>query len=92
MPRINQHPSWTQLRFFGVVLCLMIGSVAERFGRRAGVPAVLWVWGTLALVVLVGFFSRGWVRRLSLGLGSATFPLGFVVYPVLLAVTFWGVF
>ncbi len=92
MPRINQHPSWTQLRLFGVVLCLMIGSVAERFGRRAGVPAVLWLWGTLALVVLVGFFSRRWMRRLYLGLGSATFPLGFVVSSVLLAVTFGGVF
>jgi Saxitoxin biosynthesis operon protein SxtJ len=90
--RINQNPSRTQLNVFGAAWLIFFGvwgGIAAAHDHAA-TARVLW---TLAGVIpLVGwFFPRG-LRLVYLALSYATYPIGFVVSHVVLALIYYLVF
>ncbi len=90
--RINQNPTRTQLNVFGAAWLIFFGAwggIAAAKGQ-ATVAVVLW---TLAGVIpLVGWFIPRGLRLVYLALSYATYPIGFVVSHVVLALIYYLVF
>ena len=89
---INRNPSPRELRNFGLLLMLFAALVGAGFIWRAhaiGVARAIWIGGA----ILVGvFFAVPPLRRpIYLGWIYATFPIGFVISHVVLALVFYGV-
>jgi hypothetical protein len=89
--RINRHPSRRQLTVFAVAW-LVAGAFAGVGLWRRGheTPAIV----TVALAVsapLIGIGAPAALRWLYVGLSYATYPIGFVVSHVVLAIVYFGV-
>jgi hypothetical protein len=89
--RIERNPTGRQLLVFSVAWLLFLGSwgfMAWTHGRNAA-AAVLW---TLAAAVpLAGAVSRRILRLAYVALSHATYPVGFVVSYVVLAIVYFVV-
>lgn len=91
MIRINRQPSGTQLAVFAAAWTAMAGLLAWKLGRH-GHDSLAWVAaGAAAAVPVAGGINRGWLRAVYLGAAYATYPLGFVLSYLILAVAFAGV-
>ncbi len=90
--KINRHPSAKDLRLFsalGFVFLATFGFVARRHGY-ANVSLLLW--GLGGGVGLLGVIAPRAVRPIYLAAVYATFPIGFVLSHVILAVVYFGIF
>ena len=89
---INRNPSPRELRVFGLALVLFAGLVGAGFQWRAhapGIARVVWLAGAL---VATGFFVLPRIRRpIYLAWMYATFPIGFVVSHLVLALVYYAV-
>ncbi len=91
--RINKDPSRRDLRLFaGVWLPLFFFFVGFQIWRKTGALVVAAeVWAAAAAGCLVCLASPRAARAVYVGLSYVTFPIGFVVSHVVVAVTFFAV-
>lgn len=90
---LDRNPPERVLRLFGGVwlpLFLAIaGAVVLRRTGETTVPGVLW--GVAGVSILVALARPAWLRWLYVGLMLVTWPLGWVLSHVVLAVLYYGV-
>lgn len=87
--RINPNPSGRQLAVFAAawaVFAGVAGAVLRHHGRIAGSEAA---WAAAVALPLAGCLSRRVLRLAYLGLSYATFPIGYVVSHVALALVYY---
>ncbi|MDX2186096.1 MAG: SxtJ family membrane protein [Opitutaceae bacterium] len=89
---INRSLPPGQLRLFGVVCLGVLGIMAWRTGAFGGSTTAAAICGVVACVVLAGFVSIPWMRRLLIAVSWVTFPIGLVLSYLILAVVFYLVF
>jgi hypothetical protein len=89
--RINHHPSRRQLLVFAVawlVFFALVGAATWAKGRH---PAAIVFWAVAGAIPLAGIASARFLRYVFLGMSYATYPIGFVVSHVVLAILYYGV-
>ncbi len=87
--RLNRDPTGKQLLVFGVAWALFVGGLALSQEWR-GHPSLALGLGALALgVPLAGLAWPRGLRHLFVGLSYATYPVGFVVSHVVLALLYY---
>lgn len=91
--QINKNPSRRDLTIFGLLFLAFAGLVGWMFLWRAHAPVVaraVWIAGAAITAV---FFAVPPLRKpIYLGWIYATYPIGFVLSHVLLALIYYGVF
>ncbi len=89
---INKDPSRSQLRSFALIwfpaFCALVGFLLF---RKMGTTPAYAVWGTGLALSVVGLLVPSFMRIIFVGLMYITFPIGFVVAHVLLAVIYFAV-
>ena len=93
MIQINRHPSKKKMRLFAaLVFPAFWGIVAFLLFTRADRPT--WALGVAIAAVLlsiVGLLSPAFMRYVYLGMIYATYPIGFVVSHILLAIVYYAI-
>ena len=91
--KINRDPTNTQLRWFAgfwfVALSAIVGNIVLRIFHSTVAAGFVWV--VAGLLAIAGLFSPPIIRPVYIGLSQLTFPLGWVLSHVLLAVLYFGV-
>lgn len=89
--KINRNPSRHDLRMFaGVWFPLFCAALGAAVWRKTGsLQAAGIVWGVGAAIALVCLLSLRLARLLALGMSYATFPIGFVVSHLIVAVVYF---
>jgi hypothetical protein len=88
---LNRTPSPNQLRLFGGVALLLIGCLAWRLWHHGHATTALGLSIGAAVLIGPGWFYLPWMRLVYLGACYATFPIGYVVSHLLLAVIYFVV-
>ncbi len=91
MIEIRKNPSRGELRFFAALVFPAFWTVVALLVLfRAGMPQVaLWIAATAATISIVGLISPVFMRWVYLGMIYATYPIGFVVSHILLAIVYY---
>jgi Saxitoxin biosynthesis operon protein SxtJ len=87
--RIERNPTGRQLLVFGAAWLVFFGAwglLAWRHGRSASAEAL---WTLAAVVPAAGAVSRPILRLAYVGMSYVTYPVGFVVSYVVLALVFF---
>ena len=93
MIEINRNPTDRQLRQFAVLWMVFIGLIGGTMVANRGWPtAATLFWAAAVLAALPGLFLPRAAKPLHLALSYATFPIGWVVSHILLAIVYYGVF
>ncbi len=87
--RIEKNPTSRQLLVFGVAWLVFFGlwGAACRLKGRPALAEVLWV--AAAAVPLAGAVSRSVLRHAYVGMSYATYPVGFVISHIVLALLYF---
>lgn len=91
---INWQPTRSELRVFGLGLamfCLVIGIILFRQDGNFGVIESLLA-GIAVIAASVSFYAPGWLKRVYYVFMIVTFPLGWAISHLLLAVIFYALF
>jgi hypothetical protein len=89
--RLNRHPSRRQLAIFGVAWFVFGALVSIGLWRRGHQETALSAAALSVAVPLIGIGVPDALRWLYVGLSYATYPIGFVVSHLVLAVVYFGV-
>lgn len=90
--RINPHPSRQQLRVFGLAWLVFFAGGGVVAWSKAEPTLARGLWALAGGIPLVGLiFPRG-LRLVYIALSYATYPIGFVVSHVVLAIIYYLVF
>ena len=89
--RINRHPSTRQLRVFAVAWLVCFGILALSVRAKGHSAAALWIGGFALVIPVIGLVVPKRLRLVYLGMTYATFPIGWVVSHVILAVMYYVV-
>jgi hypothetical protein len=87
--RINRNPSRRQLLVFGLAWLAFVGLLGWRAWSRGSRSAAELAWILAVAVPLAGLASPGFLRGVYVGLSYATYPIGFVVSRILLALVYY---
>jgi hypothetical protein len=87
--RIERNPSGRQLIVFGAAWLAFLGAAGLALRHRGRVSAAEALWLIAAAVPLAGAVSRRAIRLAYVGLSYATYPLGFIVSHVVLALVYF---
>lgn len=87
--RINKNPSDRQLTVFGAAWWAVLGLLGWRLRSKGFDTLHVAVWILAIGVPLAGLISRPFIRMVYLGLTYATYPIGYAVSRVLLAVVYY---
>jgi ABC-type uncharacterized transport system permease subunit len=87
--RIERNPSGRQLLVFGTAWLVFLGSAGLVSWMRGRHPAAEILWVAAAALPLAGAASRRILQLAYVGLSYATYPVGFVVSYVVLAVVYF---
>jgi hypothetical protein len=90
---IERNPPPEELRKFGLLwfplFCAILGTV---LWRKTGIlPIGITLWCMAAPAIVLGALKPPWVRPIYLGLTYLTFPIGFVISHVMMALIYFGV-
>jgi len=92
--KIDRDPPLRDLRKFGLLwfplFCGVLGAVL--YHKVGMLPLSVTIWCLAAPAIVLGAVKPAWVRPLFLGLMYLTFPIGFVISHVMLALIYYGVF
>ncbi len=92
MIRIEHNPSRRQLAVFGLMWLVFFGILGGMAWWRTGsFVSAGGFWATGALVPALGLVRPGVLRIIYLAAAYATFPIGFVVSYIILAVVYYFV-
>jgi hypothetical protein len=90
--RIDRNPPPRQLRIFGLIWLLVFGFLGYMAFRKSGLTLpVRALWTMAAAIPAVGFVFLPVLRWAYLGLSYATFPIGWVISHLTLALVYFGV-
>ena len=89
--RINTRPSARQLLVFALAWLVFVGLLGLAQWSKARPTGAIICWILALGVPLVGMVWREGLRLLYVGLTYATFPVGFVVSSVVLALIYYAV-
>ena len=87
--RISKNPSGRQLRVFAVAWLVVLGLAGTACWLRGRHPAAEALWTLACAVPLAGLWSPRFVRYGYVGLSYATYPIGFVISHVALAIVYY---
>ena len=87
--RINRNPSGRQLAVFGLAWLGILGVAGWACWIRGRHGAAGIAWTLAAMVPLAGLADRRALRLVYVGLSLATYPIGFVVSHVVLALVYY---
>jgi len=87
--RINKNPSRRQLRVFGLAWLVFLGLLGWESWLRGRHSAAEAAWALAAVVPLAGLLSPRFLRSVHLAMSYATYPIGFVVSRVVLALVYY---
>jgi hypothetical protein len=87
--RINRHPSGRQLAVFGLTWLAFFALWGGSAWHRGRPAAAELIWAIAAAVPLFGWMRPSVLRRVYVGASYATFPIGFVVSHVVLALIYY---
>jgi hypothetical protein len=90
---LRLDPSARDLKWFGLILLAFFGVVGVLVWRATGSlawPRVIWL--AAAALTLAYYVARPLRRPIYVGWSYTTYPIGWVVSHVLMAVVFFGVF
>lgn len=87
--RINRNPSRRQLASFAVAWLAFLGLWGSALWLRGHRPAAEILWAAAGVVPLAGAVSARFLRHVFVGLSYATYPVGFVVSQVVLAIAYF---
>jgi len=87
--RINKNPSRRQLRVFGLAWLVFLGLLGWESWYRGRHSAAEAAWALAAVVPLAGLLSPRFLRSVYLAMSYATYPIGFVVSRVVLALAYY---
>ena len=87
--RINRTPSGRQLLVFGVAWLVLLGLLGWESWSRNRHLAAETAWALAAAVPLAGLLSQAFLRHVYVALSYATYPIGFVVSHVVLALVYY---
>jgi hypothetical protein len=87
--RINKDPSRRQLAVFGAAWLVFLALSGWASWSRGRHMAAEVLWTVAAVVPLAGLFVPRFLRLVYLGLSYLTYPVGFVVSYVVLAVVYF---
>ncbi len=90
--RINTQPSRTQLTVFGVAWLVFFAAWGFVAAAKGSPALARGLWILAGAVPLAGLVVPGLLRLVFLGLSYATYPIGFVVSHVVLAILYYLVF
>jgi site-specific recombinase len=87
-----QNPSRSDLRWFGVLLGGFLPLAGWLIGRRLELePPWLVLFALSAVSLATAAFAPRWLRGVHWLWHAATFPIGWLISRILLAVVYWGV-
>ena len=89
--RINHRPSARQLLVFAAAWLIITGLLGWSQWAKARPTAAFVCWGLALGVPAIGAAWREGLRLLYVGLSYATYPIGFVVSSVVLALIYYAV-
>jgi len=91
---IDRNPSPRKLHVFGLGWLAMLGVIGGIMWHRGYVSltGVSIIWAVGVTVPAVGYFVPAVLRWTHLGLSYLTWPIGFVLSHVILALVYYGVF
>lgn len=91
MIEIRRNPSRRELRFFAALVFPAFWTVVALLVLfRAGLPRVAIAIGAAAVVISIGgLISPVFMRWIYLGMIYATYPIGFVISHILLAIVYY---
>lgn len=87
--RINKNPGKAQLAVFSVAWLAVLATLGAEIwhhGRHLGAGIA---WTLAVLVPVVGMGLPGWLRLVYVGLSYASYPIGFVVSHVVVALVYY---
>jgi|SRR5271157_4718079 len=87
--RFNKNPTSRQLLAFAAAWLVLLGLLGSQTWFRGRHSAAEAAWALAVLVPLAGLLSRRFLRFAYLLLSYATFPIGFVVSHVVLALVYY---
>ena len=90
--RINKNPSRPQLLLFGAAWLVFFGGWGFAAWTKAAPSLARGLWVLAGVVPLAGLLVPGLLRLVYIGLSYATYPIGFVVSHVVLAIIYYLVF
>ena len=91
--RIDRNLSSRQLAIFGLIwlaFFVFMGLIARKHGSSTAAVAALW--SAAVVVPVIGWIKPKFMRAVYLSMAYVTFPIGFVLSFVILAVIYYGVF
>ena len=90
--RINRNPSRNQLILFGAAWLVFFGVWGYVAATKESPALARGLWILAGAVPLAGIFFPGGLRHVYIGLSYATYPIGFMVSHVVLAIVYYLVF
>jgi hypothetical protein len=92
--QINKNPSKRDVRLFsGLWFTLFFAFVGFQTWRKTGhLEWALYIWSIAATISVVCLIVPAVGRAVFVGLSYLTFPIGYVVSHVVMAIVFYGVF
>jgi len=87
--RLNRNPGGRQLVVFAVAWLAVLGLLGWRSWLRGRHPAAEAIWALAAAVPLAGLLSPRLLRWVYVALSYATYPIGYAVSRVVLALVYY---
>ena len=87
--RINFNPSGRQLKVFGIAWLLFVGAWGCVAAAKANAAVAYGLWTVAAGIPLVGFFFPPALQRTYIALSYVSYPIGFVVSHVVVAICYY---
>lgn len=87
--RINRNPGRRQLLVFGLAWLAVLGLLGWESWHRGRHPAAEAAWVIAAAVPLAGLISPAFLRYVYLATSYATYPVGFAVSHLVLALVYY---
>jgi hypothetical protein len=87
--RINRNPTDRQLSVFALAWLLCLGILGAQAWHRDHLAVAKGAWALAVAVPVTGLLNRESLRWVYLALTYATYPIGFVVSRVLLALAYY---
>ena len=91
--QLNTTPSRKELRWFAALwwpaMCAMFGAIL--FRKFQAPAAAAWIWSGGGLLALLGWLRPSIILPVYVGLMRVTFPIGWVVSHVVLALIYFGI-
>lgn len=90
---LNKNPSKKDLRWFGLILLVVLAWIGLLAGRATHSPAVARAIWALAVLLAAAYYAVPPLQKpMFVGWMYATYPIGFVISHILLGIIYFAIF